>query len=109
MDKLRVLIVEDDQLVEAVRHPRRLIRLMPELLRQSAVPGAGLGQRLSAWRTVIATIGRVAADQWLSRWDPLRTTRSRLGRGSAAEVEARARAEVDAAVRAALDEIGVGP
>lgn len=97
---------EDDQLVEAVRHPVELARLMPDLLRKSVAPGANLRRRLGAWATVIATIVRVAADQWLSRWDPLRRSRSRIGKEKAAELEAHARNEIDAAVGDALARIG---
>jgi acetoin:2,6-dichlorophenolindophenol oxidoreductase subunit alpha len=100
---------EDDQLVRAVRHPGELARLMPDLMRKSIASGAGVRHRIEAWRTVIATIVRVAVDQWLSRWDPLRRSRSRIGKEKAAELEARARSEIDAAVDAALSGIGATP
>lgn len=100
---------EDDQLVEAVRHPRRLGRLLPELARKSMAPGAGPGQRSAAAWTMTKTITRVAADQWLTRWDPLRVSRSRLGRGVAADLEAKAGAEIAAAVERASRGIGVVP
>lgn len=100
---------EDDQLVRAVRHPGELARLMPDLMRKSVAPGAGVLDRIGAWGTVIATIVRVAADQWLSRWDPLRRTRARIGKEKAAELEGQARSEIAAAVAAALADIGVVP
>lgn len=100
---------EDDQLVRAVRHPVELARLMPDLMRKSVAPGAGVRHRIGAWGTVIATILRVAADQWLSRWDPLRRSRPRVGKEKASELEVRARSEIDAAVDAALAASGAAP
>jgi pyruvate dehydrogenase E1 component alpha subunit len=97
---------EDDQLVQAVRHPSRLGRLLPDLLRKSVVPGAGARQRLAAWWTVARTITRVATDVWVAGWDPLRISRSRLGRSTAAELESTASSEVAVSVARALHTIG---
>lgn len=98
---------EDDQLVDAVRHPSRFRQLLPEIVGKSRVEGASRRERAAALRQVSATVGRVAMDQWLTRWDPLRTSRRRLGRRVAADLEARAAAEVSAAVERALAGTGV--
>jgi TPP-dependent pyruvate/acetoin dehydrogenase alpha subunit len=100
---------EDDPLVDAVRHPSRLAELLPELARQGLASGSRPGERVAAAWSVTRTMSRVAADQWLTRWDPLRRSRHRLGASTAEALETRAATEVDAAVAAALACAGVAP
>ncbi len=101
---------EDDPVVEVVRHPIRARRLMRELVGGArAADGAGRRERAAALRHVSATIGRVAADQWLTRWDPLRRSRRRLGREGATRLEERAAQEVAGAVERVLARTGARP
>lgn len=94
--------VEDDQLVSAVHHPRELAALMPDLIRNAVTAGGTAGQKAVAAWSVTKTVGRVAADQWLTSWDPLRRSRSVLGAALADPIEERARTEVAAAVERVL-------
>ena len=99
---------EDDPVVDVVRHPSRARQLLPEVLGPARAPeGASRRDRVAALRQVTVTLGRVAADQWLIPWDPLRRSRHRLGRESADRLEAQASAEVSAAVDRVLTRMGV--
>jgi TPP-dependent pyruvate/acetoin dehydrogenase alpha subunit len=101
---------EDDPVVDVVRHPGRARQLLPDILGAARAPGgASRRERLAALRQVAATVGRVAADQWLTRWDPLRHSRRRLDGDTADRLEAQASQEVSAVVDRVLTRVGVQP
>ncbi|MDV3296833.1 MAG: thiamine pyrophosphate-dependent dehydrogenase E1 component subunit alpha [Brachybacterium paraconglomeratum] len=101
---------EDDPVVEVVRHPSQARKILPELLDRARAPeGASRAERAAALRHVSATMGRVAADQWLTRWDPLRRSRHRIGKEAAARLEEQAAREVSTAVDRVLAATGGAP
>jgi hypothetical protein len=86
----------DDTMTRTVRSPQQLLRTMSEVLRRHERK-AGLGGLAG----LTATVGAAFLDQWMPHRDPLRATARMIGAG-AAEIEADARAELDAQVQKAL-------
>lgn len=93
----------DDTLSRTVRSPRKMARLTVELL---AAGGGRSGKRGVA--ELATTVTRAFLDSALPHPDPLRAAARRLG-SAAAPVEEQARAEVEVAVRCALEAAGVTP
>ncbi len=99
---------EDDPVVDVVRHPGHARQLVPEVLAGARAPeGASRRERVAALRQVTMTMGRVAVDQWFTRWDPLARSRRRLDSETTGRLEAQAADEVAAAVDRALARVGV--
>ncbi|HEX9644355.1 MAG TPA: thiamine pyrophosphate-dependent dehydrogenase E1 component subunit alpha [Acidimicrobiia bacterium] len=93
---------EDDPLVRAVRHPRELMSLLPDLVRQSRRSDAGWLRRLGSLGHLGRTLGGVAVDQWIARWDPIPRAAHHLARQVAVAAGEAADAEVQGAVERAM-------
>jgi pyruvate dehydrogenase E1 component alpha subunit len=96
---------ENDPLVRAVRQPRELATMLPELMRRSAETEAGPGARFRTLAGLARTLLRAAFDQVVLRWDPLRRAAHRLPAATARAMAEEARLEVGESIARALREL----
>jgi pyruvate dehydrogenase E1 component alpha subunit len=93
---------EDDPLVRAVRHPSELWAMLPELLGGNS----GVTPRVRALARFGRTLLQVAVDQWMTRWDPLQRAARRLSAETTHRLALEASAEMNEAMRWALEQTG---